>query len=212
MKKYFIAGTDTNIGKTYVTCQLLRYLNNKEPRALAIKPIVSGAIEHQGELIYEDIALLQKHNVLADMPITNWFFEKPISPHIAAAHHQIQIRASEVVEFCNRVQFNRREYLFIEGAGGLMAPLSQQETWLDVLTLSCIPVILVVGMRLGCLNHTLLTAYALQSHGILCEGWIANCLDPHMLELEANLETLTHQLPWPLLARVPYQGEITQFG
>ncbi len=211
MKKFFIAGTDTNIGKTYVTCQLLSYLNSEQPQALAIKPVVSGAIEQDGKLIYQDVALLQQHNAAQDLSISNWYFKEQISPHIAAARNQMQISASEIVEYCNQPQFNHREYLFIEGAGGLMAPLNQSETWLDVLSLSRIPVILVVGMRLGCLNHSLLTAHALQSNRISCVGWVANCVDPNMLEFQANLETLIHSLPWPLIASVPFQGRITQF-
>jgi dethiobiotin synthetase len=248
MKQFFIAGTDTSIGKTYVACQLLNSLNKQTYRAIAIKPVVSGATVKNDALIYEDIALLQQHNNAGNLAINKWHFEAPISPHIAAEQNEVSLTAREILEFCQQEQFkyipcglpggqsnagllgereaillsnraggftprahyeplNRRDYLLIEGAGGLMAPLNDHETWLDFLTLSRIPVILVVGMRLGCLNHALLAAHALQSQNIACAGWVANCLDPNMLELEANLNTLVQRLTYPLLATIPYQGQ-----
>ena len=203
MKRYFITGTDTNCGKTYVTCEILQYFKGQNKPAFAIKPVVSGSVEESGEFFYEDIRALQKYNENPNVCISGWRFNPPISPHIAAAKENGSLSVTEIHDFCQK--YSDQELLFIEGAGGVMAPLNQNETWVDFLTHSQIPVILVVGMRLGCLNHALLTAHVLKSQGIICAGWIANCLDGDMLELEANIDTLRAKIEWPLLARVGYK-------
>lgn len=206
MKPYFITGTDTDCGKTYVTCQLLDYFKAKNQRTMAIKPVVSGCWEEQGILVNEDILQLQSHNGLIDQDISPWRFGPPISPHLAAKQMGQELSIQAITDFCFSKAFTELDYLLIEGAGGLMAPLNDQETWLNFLSLSKIPVILVVGIRLGCLNHALLTALALNKYQIHGVGWIANCLDKDMLALSENINTLQMKIEWPMLGIVPYGG------
>lgn len=210
MRRYFIIGTDTNCGKTYVTCQLLDYLQKRDKRAIAIKPVASGCMEEDGELINEDVLHLQHYNGFPQKIISPWCFKSPVSPHLAAAEEGKVISAQRVAEFCYDKSFDDTDYLLIESAGGLLSPLNSHETWLDVLSYSQIPVILVVGMKLGCLNHALLTTLALKTQGIECVGWIANCFDTDMLVLPENITTLTAKLNWPLLATINYKGQITE--
>ena len=202
MKRYFIIGTDTDCGKTYVTCQLLDYFKAANQRTMAIKPVISGVDVDDSNMH------LQRYNGDVNQNISRWAFKRPISPHLAAEEEVQQICIQSLVDFCFDPGFAYVDNLLIESAGGLMAPLNYQETWIDVLLLSQIPVILVVGMRLGCLNHALLTELALRSHKIQCIGWIANCIDKDMLALPNNISTLIQKLQSPLLATIPYGGTL----
>ena len=204
MKRYFIVGTDTDCGKTYVTCKLVKQLTAQNKRCLAIKPVASGCHElADGQLINDDVQRLQEANGLFDETLCGWSFKPPIAPHLAAQNVGVELSAQAITQFCMSDRFSTFDYLLIEGAGGLMVPLNEKETWLDFLMLSQIPVILVVGMRLGCINHALLTAMVLDKHQIHCEGWIANCLVEDMLMLDANIDTIAKRLPFPLLATIP---------
>jgi dethiobiotin synthetase len=202
MKRYFITGTDTDCGKTYVTCQLIDYFKNRGRRVIAVKPVASGCVEQNGQLISEDAEHLQRHNGSDSIQICPWRFKPPISPHLAAEEVDERLSVQAITDFCFDEVFSDFEYQLIEGAGGLMAPLNENETWIDFLLLSHVPVILVVGMRLGCLNHALLTELALNTHKINCVGWIANCIDKDMLALSENIKTLSEKMKWPLLGRV----------
>ena len=199
MHKYFIIGTDTDCGKTYVTCELLKKYKQQSVSAIGLKPIASGCDLVNGELISDDARRLQSINGATDMSISPWRFQPPIAPHLAAKAVGVKISAAEVVKFCLDPRWQQYDYVLIEGAGGLLVPLNMDETWIDVLIQSQIPVILVVGMRLGCLNHALLTASVLKANNIKCEGWVANIIDKNMLELEENIQTLIAKLDLPLL-------------
>jgi dethiobiotin synthetase len=212
MKRYFIIGTDTDCGKTYVTCQLLDYFKHHHKRALAIKPVASGCLMQDGQLVSDDVRHLQRHNPVPHQQICQWLFKPPISPHLAAEQAGHYISAQDIVNYCNNPAFVNTDYLLIETAGGLMSPINNHETWLDVLVLSKIPVIFVVGMRLGCLNHALLTASALKTKNINCVGWIANCIDKDMLALPENIKTLTEKIKAPLLTTIAYAQGIEKFG
>ena len=206
MKRFFITGTDTDCGKTYVTCQLLNYVTQHHYRALGIKPIASGCVWEGGQWVSEDARSLQSHSIPMQEDTAPSRLEFPISPHLAAEAQGYSLTLKSITDYCVDAERAQPDYLFIEGAGGLMAPLNEKETWLDFLQGSRIPVILVVGMRLGCLNHALLTDLVLASHQVTCIGWIANVLDRHMLALPENIETLTKRLKAPYLATIPYQG------
>ncbi|MFW2570509.1 dethiobiotin synthase [Legionella sp. 29fVS95] len=210
MKTFFITGTDTNCGKTYVTCQLLDYLNEQQKKGLALKPVASGCFLSNGQLLNDDVLSLQKHNRNQDYSINGWQFPEPISPHLAAKAAGSSLTAHEIADFCLSRQFANHDYLLVEGAGGLLVPLNDKETWLDFLNLTQMPVILVVGMRLGCLNHALLTASVLKNNRTACVGWVANCLDKEMLALTENIATLSLKMEIPLLATIPYQGKLTE--
>ncbi|WP_065232879.1 dethiobiotin synthase, partial [Legionella shakespearei] len=205
MKRFFITGTDTDCGKTYVTRKLLQHFS----RAAAIKPVASGCSVVNGELINSDAQHLIQYSAMSMGQINPWRFSMPVSPHIAAFHENKRLSANEIADYCLNVQVDNADTLFIEGAGGLCVPLNEEETWMDFLKYSDIPVILVVGMKLGCLNHALLTESALAAHNIPCVGWIANCIDPDMLALAENLETLKNKLKIPLLATIPFAGELS---
>ena len=207
MKRYFIIGTDTDCGKTYVSCQLLKHWQDQGHRVRALKPVASGCVEQNDRLVSEDAQHLQAYNRGFDGAVCPWLFKEPIAPHLAAKAAGVQLSAHAIAAFCTADIHHDLDYLLIEGAGGLMVPLNEDEPWLDVLRLTAIPVILVVGMRLGCINHALLTAFALKMHGIACAGWIANEIDPEMLELEANIDALSERIEVPLLGRVAYLAE-----
>jgi dethiobiotin synthetase len=198
---YFIIGTDTNCGKTYVTVKLIEYLRKQQTSVFAIKPIASGG--------NEDILQLQGANPQTTQPICGWLMPDPVSPHLAAKRAGISLTAAEIADFCQSYPRNAYERLLIEGAGGLMVPLNDQETWIDFLKHAALPVMVVVGMRLGCINHALLTMSALRTNNIQCAGWIANFIDPAMLLQKDNLDTLSRAIAHPLLGVVSFQGEFT---
>jgi dethiobiotin synthetase len=202
MKRYFITGTDTDCGKTYVTTQLVDFFS----QAAAIKPIASGCKVIDNQLVNADALQLQQHSNLSLQQINPWRFKSPISPHLAAKKEGARIIIQDIADYCLNLQLEDVDTLFIEGAGGLMVPLNDDETWLDFLNLTKIPVILVVGMTLGCINHALLTQVALKANKIECAGWIANCLDSEMCALEENVATLQSLLEYPLWGIVPYLG------
>lgn len=204
MKSYFITGTDTDCGKTYVTSQLVNYYQN----AVAIKPVASGCHKMGLDLVSSDAQELVKSNNLDLDFINPWRFELPVSPHIAAEKEGKSIQLAELVDYCTQFDLPGKDLLFIEGAGGLMVPLNNEHTWLDFLKVSQIPVIITVGMKLGCINHALLTMETLKAHQIPCAGWIANCIDPQMLTFEENMNTLVHMMDAYCLALVPYNGKI----
>lgn len=205
MKRYFITGTDTDCGKTYVTALLADFYTN----AAAIKPVASGCMLIDGQLVSLDAQQLQKVSNLPLEVINPWRYQLPVSPHIAAKEDHAHIRVSELSDYCLNLQLPGIDTLFIEGAGGLCVPLNDNETWLDFLLLTEIPVILVVGLTLGCINHALLSAMALEGNKIRCVGWVANCLDPEMLALSDNINTLKRMLKMPLLATIPYSGGLS---
>ncbi|WP_133140179.1 dethiobiotin synthase [Legionella genomosp. 1] len=205
MKSYFITGTDTDCGKTYVICQLLDYLHGRDKSALALKPVVSGRVLENGCEVYSDLVRLKEHNLKSEIPINGWHFASPVSPHLAAGAENVILTAEKIANFCKKKEYTLFDYLLIEGAGGLFVPLNEQESWIDLIRLMNIPVILVVGLKLGCLNHALLTDSVLRSNHCPVAGWIANILDPEMLEIEKNITTLKERLQMPYLGRTDYQ-------
>lgn len=208
MNRYFITGTDTDSGKTFVTCKLLDFFTARHQQAQALKPLASGSIVQNGVLVNDDVRRLQMHNCVPEQTIVHKCYVPPVSPHIAAQMVNDKVTAAELVNFCDSLQFSAFEHLLIEGAGGLMVPLNAQETWLDFIQLANIPVILVVGMRLGCINHALLTDFALKTNNISCLGWIANRIDKNMLVFDENVATLAGRMHMPLIATVAYDGEL----
>lgn len=208
MKRYFITGTDTDCGKTYVVCQLLDFFNQRHHMtAQALKPVASGCFKQAGKLISEDVTQLQQHNHDLQQVVSHWLYEPPISPHLAARKAGDELSVKKIAKFCQG--FSHYDHLLIEGAGGLFVPLNAEETWLDFLKITGIPVILVVGIKLGCINHALLTDEVLRMHGIPCFGWIANHLDANVLYPDEIISTLMNKMTMPFLATVPYCGIIS---
>lgn len=227
MKVFSIVGTDTEIGKTHATVEILNYLNNN-CRAFAIKPIAAGLDKIDGKLINEDVYRIASanHSIISNEIISPLQFELAIAPHIAAQYQQAKLNKHLVI---NKIQssidsikninvlhnkysssMNKKppDYILIEGVGGIMVPLNESETYLNVLQQLKHPVILVVGMKLGCLNHALLTYNMLKTHNVQIEGWIANCITPNMPYLKENIEYLERAIRSPLLATIPYNNKI----
>lgn len=209
MQRLFIVGTDTDCGKTYVTCQLVNYLKKQQQAVQAIKPVASGCVLQDSQWVSEDELEHAKVNETLPQLDKVWRLPEPVSPHIAADLENQTISLDALLKTCESPALEAFDYVLIEGAGGLIVPLNHEHTWIDFLVESKIPVILVVGMRLGCLNHALLTQEAMKKHGIHCMGWIANCIDKDMHVLAENLATLKQKMESPMLATVPYGGEMS---
>lgn len=207
MHKFHIIGTDTSSGKTHTTVQLMQYLIRSQHKVAALKPIASGTMA--GNAVNEDVAqLLAAANYQFTLEQINLItFIPPIAPHIAAEMENYQLNANSVNKFIENTQLDV-DYLFIEGVGGLMVPLNQDETYLDLLQAAAYPIILVVGMKLGCLNHAILTVKALERQGLKLVGWITNQIDPQMQYYPQNLAYLSQALDAPMLAEISYQQTI----
>ncbi|MDF1796899.1 MAG: dethiobiotin synthase [Coxiellaceae bacterium] len=198
---YFIAGTDTEVGKTYYTCHLLQALHQVGKSTVGLKPVASGGDTIDGQLVNEDaLKLQQAASIDCDLNIINPFrFSSPISPHLAAAEENTALTAQGVYHALQPGLHTEADITLVEGTGGWYAPINKTETMADIAIALGYPVILVVGMRLGCLNHALLTAKAIQHSGLTFHGWIANRIDPDMLHLQDNIDTLKQRLSAPLL-------------
>ena len=198
---YFITGTDTGVGKTVVACALLHAFAARGLTAAGMKPVASGATLADGALRNEDVEqLLAAANVAASRHIVNpYCFEPPIAPHIAAARAGVTIDLDHIVRCCAELAA-QADVVIVEGIGGFSVPLGPGN---DTAALA-LPVVLVVGMRLGCLNHALLTAAAVRASGLDLAGWVANHVEPDMACADENVNALASALAAPLLARIGY--------
>ena len=202
-RRLFIAGTDTEIGKTHVACALLRAARERGQRVAAIKPIAAGADPTPDGLRNEDaLALLAAARGLPagtefaaeDYDEVNpYCFAAPVSPHIAAAEAGVEVDLNRIRTLADRVAA-KNDWLVVEGAGGWRAPLSATASMADLATALGDPVLLVVGVRLGCLNHAVLTTEAIRRSGLPLVGWVANHIDPQMLRVAENLAMLERLL------------------
>lgn len=210
---YFVTGTDTGVGKTLVAAGLLIAASARGVRTIGIKPVAAGcapATPASGAALVNDdaLALARAASVNPDYASVNPVaLEQPIAPHIAAARSGLRVCVGDLVQHCRRVCLDySAQYLIVEGAGGWFVPLNETETMADFCVELGMPVIVVVGMRLGCLNHALLTVQAVHAAGLSVAGWVANCAEPEMAAFEDNLQTLRDLLSAPLLGVVPYLG------
>lgn len=209
----FIAGTDTDIGKTYVSCLLLRAINAMGLTSSAIKPIASGCHRNAaGQLRNQDALDLQQHASFhqAYDTVNPIAFEKPIAPHIAASESNTPLNIDVVCQAITNSMQADADVNFIEGVGGWSVPLNESETLADAIISLNLPVILVVGVKLGCLNHALLTYQAILQQGVPLIAWVANCICPETLSLQENIATLKHWLQVPCLGVVPYDCQTTK--
>jgi dethiobiotin synthetase len=204
--KIFITGTDTNIGKTYISTLLLKKFNQQGYSTLGIKPIASGCENINGKLVSADaLALQQASSIKLPYELINPIALQPaIAPHIAATQQNIKLTSHLLREKCEAALNYPAQVTIIEGAGGWHTPLNDNETLADFVTLMKWNVILVVGIRLGCLNHALLTYQAMLQAKVPLLGWVANCLDPSMEAQQENIETLQRYLTIPCLNVVPF--------
>ena len=211
---YFITGTDTNVGKTYVATQLLQWLAKNNYQTIGLKPVACDAVKTEYGLRNADALNLQQAATI-DLPyekVNPLIYEDPISPHLPAMlGNAPKASIPELVANCQQTLNQPADVSLIEGAGGWLCPLTETQTMADFAVALSIPIILVVGIKLGCLNHTLLTWQSLQNYPIKVAGWIANCVSPNMLYPAENIQTLQQFLPVPLLAKVAYGGNIETF-
>lgn len=208
-QSYFIIGTDTNVGKTYIASALIKHFVRAGCQAVGMKPLASGCnITAEGELLNDDVqALTAASNVAAPLDLINPYrFEPAIAPHIAATQAGQAVDCAQVIRAYQQLS-SLADIVVVEGAGGFLVPLNEQHTLADLAVMLNIPVILVVGMRLGCINHALLTVEAVQARGLRLAGWVANQLEPEMPVFAENLASLQQRIAAPCLGVVGWQQE-----
>lgn len=202
----FVTGTDTGVGKTRVSAALLHHFNATGLRSAGFKPVAAGTDFIDGRQVNEDVALLRQYSgiALSDDEVGPCQLQTACAPHIAAAAEGRAIVPTALREAAARLAA-RADWLVVEGAGGFRIPLDDDSDSADLAVALGLPVILVVGLRLGCLNHALLTAEAIRARGLTLCGWIANTVDAAMPHLQRNLDTLDRWLrPAPCLGVVPW--------
>ena len=204
-RAWLVTGTDTEVGKTFATCVLIHAARAQGFTTLGMKPVASGIETIDGKTLNEDAAqLLAAGSFDPGLERLNpYCLRAPVSPHIAAREENVHIRFERIRQAFDELA-QRCECLFVEGAGGFLAPLGEEIDAPRIALELDLPLILVVGMRLGCINHALLTAEAILSRGLRLEGWIANCIYTNMSRLDENIDTLRHRLDAPLLGTLPH--------
>lgn len=204
----FITGTDTGAGKTHFSAAVLRACGRRGVAAIGMKPIASGAEETSAGWHNEDVAALRAAAPLAapDADINPYLFALPASPHIAAAAAGVDIDI-DVIEAAYRRCATRAELVVVEGVGGWLVPVTPDFFVADLAARLDLPVVMVVGVRLGCINHALLSARAIAACGLPWLGYVANVVEPELQALPAVLETLERQLPGPCLGVVNWHDE-----
>ncbi len=209
MTACFVVGTDTGVGKTHVSCALLQALAQHHRHVVGMKPVAAGVVPWGEGWASEDSIALRAASTIAVPPEldTPVLLPDPLSPHIAAARAGVQIDIAAIVQAYQALSL-QADAVVVEGAGGFHVPLSPTETGADLAVALDLPMVLVVGLRLGCLNHALLTAEAIAARGLTLAGWVANRVDPDMLAPEENIAWLQQRLDAPLLADIPW-GEHT---
>ncbi|MBN4078686.1 dethiobiotin synthase [Gammaproteobacteria bacterium AH-315-C21] len=208
-KGFFITGTDTEIGKTTISLGLIAALQNANHTVSTMKPIASGCEMINGELRNDDALKLIKacHQNLHYKDVNPYAFEPPIAPHIAAEQAGININIPTICKLADTHKANS-DYCIIEGVGGWQVPLNETETVEDLALALNLPVILVVGLRLGCINHALLTTKAIQDSGLILAGWVANHCHMNSENADEMIETLKQRINTPCLATVNYMEQI----
>ena len=201
----FVTGTDTGVGKSLFSAALLHALARHHRRVVGMKPIAAGTTLIDGVLANDDVLALRAASTITvpaalDNPV---LLHDPVSPHIAAERAGVTIDIAHITD-CHRQLLALADAVVVEGAGGFMVPLSPLHTGADLALALNLPVVLVVGLRLGCLNHALLTAHAIRAQGLTLAGWVANHIEPTMLAQRDNIAFLQQQLGVPLLASIPF--------
>lgn len=208
---YFVTGTDTDVGKTIASLALIRHFVSQGKLTLGMKPVAAGCSWHGEHLRNNDALLLQQQsNVQIDYQLINPFaYEEPVSPHIAGRQQPADLR--KIQQAFNELQ-SLADVVIVEGAGGWFSPLAEGIDNGQLAQHLALPVILVVAMRLGCINQARLSMAAIRQSGLACVGWIANGLDPQMLYPQENIDYLQKHLEAPLLGVLPYHinAEITE--
>jgi dethiobiotin synthetase len=204
----FVTGTDTGIGKSFTTAVLLRGLAARGLRAAGMKPLAAGATREADGLVNEDVELLRRH-ASADLPrelVCPCIYEAPTAPHIAARLEGREIDLAAIAAAYAEIR-RRADRVLVEGIGGWALPLTPQAMLADLVRALDLPVVLVVGLRLGGLNHALLSARAIVADGLRLVGWIGNVMDAEYVYGDATFETLREMVPAPCLGHLPWQPD-----
>jgi dethiobiotin synthetase len=209
----FVTGTDTDAGKTYISAALLRHFAAQSLRVVGMKPVASGAKELDGVLHNSDVTQLrQASNVQADVRWINpYCFTPAIAPHIAAQQAGVAIDLQQIKQAYEQL-CGMADVVVVEGAGGWLVPLNGQQTIADLAQLLDIPIVLVVRIRLGCINHALLSVADIQRRGLTLLGWVANCMEDEMPVMQENIATLQQLIAAPCLAVVGHHGQVNFNG
>ncbi|OPF65574.1 dethiobiotin synthase [Hydrogenophaga sp. H7] len=207
MTAYFVTGTDTGVGKTLMSCALLHALARRHPRVVGMKPVAAGLVQTPDGWDSEDAIALRAASTVGvppalDNPVR---LPDPLSPHLAAERAGTRIDIPHLVA-CQRELAQHADAMVVEGAGGFLVPLSPEHTGADLAHALGLPVLLVVGLRLGCLNHALLSAEAIRARGLPLAGWVANRIDPGMAAADDNIAFLRQRLGAPLLADIAHSA------
>ena len=205
---YFITGTDTGVGKTLIASALVYKFAQSDLKAVGMKPAAAGCELVNGQLISEDVTrLIAASNVSAPLAQINpYAFAPAIAPHIAAKQAGVEMELTTIQE-AYKALTESADVVIVEGVGGFCVPLGDNLNTADLVAHLNIHIILVVGMRLGCLNHALLTVEAIEARGLKLAGWVANTIDPAMLMLDENLLSLKQRIKAPCLGVVPWQAD-----
>lgn len=201
---YFITGTDTGVGKTLISCALLHAFAAQGTRAAGFKPVAAGCDEDEHN---EDAKALRAASTmqLTYGQVNPYCFHRAIAPHIASHSSGVRIELSRILTSFRELS-GQSDEVVVEGAGGFLVPLNEKQDGADLAQGLALPVIVVVGMRLGCLNHALLTMRAIADYQLECAGWVANVLDKDMPALQENIDALKERIAAPLLGVVPFQA------
>ena len=202
---FFITGTDTGVGKTLFSAALLHALGDLGLRAVGMKPVAAGAELKDGVWVNEDVAMLAAASGLAvPAELANpYLFREAIAPHLAADHKGVHIEIPRIAAAYDEL-VDLADFVVVEGVGGFRVPLGPDRDTADLAVRLGLPLTLVVGMRLGCINHALLSAEAIAARGLELVGWVANRIDPDMAVYDENLDALRARLPAPMLAELPF--------
>ena len=208
---YFITGTDTDVGKTYIASALIKHFCKQGLISVGMKPVAAGAELVDGHLLNSDVTdLINAGNVNAERNLINpYVFAPAIAPHIAAEQVGVSVSLDRIQQAFDALQ-SLAEVVVVEGAGGFRVPINRQETMADLAVKLNLPIILVVGVRLGCINHALMTAASIRAAGLNLVGWVANRIDPNMQVIEENIATLNAMLKAPCIADLAW-GEQPKF-
>lgn len=202
---FFVTGTDTEVGKTLVSSALILKLREQGKTVIGFKPVVAGTYQNtNGDVLNEDVEALRIASQLApgQLELCSYVLDMPVAPHLAAKDMGITLELNAIMQAISKVQV-QSDSLVIEGAGGFLVPLNQDEDLGDFAQQINLPIILVVGMKLGCINHALLTQEAIEARDLKIAGWVANSLSSEMSLLKENVATLQTRINAPFLGLIP---------
>lgn len=203
-KGFFIAGTDTGVGKTRVSCTLLQAFAASGKTVIGMKPVAAGC--ENGKWMDVELLVAASNVTAPREQINPYALVPPLAPHIAAKQANVEIDLTIIQQAFVELS-HQADVVIVEGVGGFLVPLNDRQDGADLARTFDLPVLLVVGMRLGCLNHALLTVKAIQATDLHISGWVANCIDSQMIAIDENIDTLKQRLGYPLLGVLPYNKQ-----